>query len=374
MDSTLNNSQLSYFARLDFLRFLAVSLVIIQHWFKTPINQFELGSIGVIIFFVLSGFLITRILLNSKQKIKNKNLSLQRALYVFYMRRTLRIFPIYYLLIFFLFLFNHPIVKENFWWFFFYASNIKTYIDQEWLRTLGPLWSLAVEEQFYLVWPTLILLINPKNIGKLLSTFVVLGPIFRLLSILIAEATFGNVNYHISGIVLMPCNIDAFAIGGLLALKLFDSNYANSLQLLKSPLKWLFFIPFIGIYFLKDNLVFEVLFTSIISGISLIIIDLLIAPQKMKFWDKLTLFQPFVYLGKISYGLYLYHGPFFYIMAIFFAVFNKVIKSNLSIITINPFEGNWASFLNVMFLIFISSISWYIIEKPINKLKKHFRI
>src|ERR1700712_1457278 len=97
----------NYFKQLDGLRFIAVTLVLVDHWSLKSIG-FDAGSLGVSLFFVLSGFLITRILLSSKAK----DLALNRmhgfSLRQFYIRRTLRIFPVYYLIIFVLFAIGVP--------------------------------------------------------------------------------------------------------------------------------------------------------------------------------------------------------------------------------------------------------------------------
>ena len=96
---------MKYIARLDSLRAYAVIIVIISHWFpKIAISKlFPLGSIGVDVFFVLSGFLITYILLGYKN---NSNGAIKQKFKVFYVRRVLRIFPIYYLSLFLLYNFH----------------------------------------------------------------------------------------------------------------------------------------------------------------------------------------------------------------------------------------------------------------------------
>src|SRR6476620_2899804 len=93
-----------YYRQLDTLRAFAVGMVLLSHWFspKHIINKYTLnGTLGVTLFFVLSGFLITGILLRTKTSIENR-LSLREAFKTFYIRRSLRIFPVYYLLLFIL--------------------------------------------------------------------------------------------------------------------------------------------------------------------------------------------------------------------------------------------------------------------------------
>lgn len=369
----MNNNTLLYFNRLDFLRFFAVGLVICQHWFKSYLNKFDIGTVGVIIFFVISGFLITRILLTNKEQIEKKRITLKKSLFNFYVRRSLRIFPIYYLLILFLAIFNHGIVKDNFWWFTLYVNNIKTYVDQSWMGTLGPLWSLAVEEQFYLIWPSIVLLINKKHLKKVFYTMLFIGPIMRVLSIVIAQNYFSQFNPLISVMVLMPFNMDAFAFGGILAAWLYNKEDYEGFILLKG---YSFFIPLISIpllYQLNFLHLHYILFTTVFSVFSFLLIKKLIEPNSLGLLDKIVLFKPFTYLGKISYGIYLYHGPFFFIIAIASWALNKFLNVNSSLNQINQLQGNLGSMINVLVLISITSLSWLFIEKPINKLKRHFK-
>src|SRR5687767_3808258 len=97
-----------YMPQLDALRAFAVFLVIISHWFSREhiVNRYtDNGTLGVTLFFVLSGYLITGILLKNKNSIEQGG-SIKSALKTFYIRRSLRIFPVYYLLIFVLLIFN----------------------------------------------------------------------------------------------------------------------------------------------------------------------------------------------------------------------------------------------------------------------------
>ena len=165
-----------YYPALDGLRGLAILLVIFLHNFGF-MNYFFFGWLGVDLFFVLSGFLITDILLNSLGKpnfLKN-----------FYLRRIFRIFPLYYLVLVICLLIiprigslhlNTQYYTENQGWLWSYLQNWlfifkEPYGDKILLHT----WSLAVEEQFYLVWPLIILLIRKP---KILLAFVLLLLIF----------------------------------------------------------------------------------------------------------------------------------------------------------------------------------------------------
>ena len=153
---------------LDTLRAFAVFFVIIQHfgvWFDytSPSGKFITnvlipdGGFGVNLFFVLSGFLITSILLKAKSAARDdQRLTLVKN---FFIRRALRIFPIYYLLLFFLFFIDYPDIRHYFVYFVTYTSNILSWLTNSW-NSFSHTWTLAVEEQFYLLWPWLIIFVN----------------------------------------------------------------------------------------------------------------------------------------------------------------------------------------------------------------------
>src|SRR5258706_1565132 len=161
-----------YIQQFDAIRAIAVILVIISHWmFYLQVNKmFELGGVGVNIFFVLSGFLITQILLTNKKGIEEGSLKESKAKSIgkFMVRRALRIFPIYYLLLFVVYtsssLFpNRMPAHEDLKYYVSYLQNFLFYQRQGWPdEHLAPTWSLAVEEQFYLVWPWLVFFIRAK--------------------------------------------------------------------------------------------------------------------------------------------------------------------------------------------------------------------
>ena len=180
---TAINYKRSHYPALDGLRGVAILLVVFYHFFDFT-NYFFWGWLGVDLFFVLSGFLITNILL--------RTLYQPDFLRNFYVRRILRIFPLYYfalILILVVLPFFQSLhldlsyYQENQAWFWIYLQN--------WLFVFKPLhgsklllhfWSLAVEEQFYLIWPIIILLVRrPKTLLAIVGGFLLLVMTTRLL-------------------------------------------------------------------------------------------------------------------------------------------------------------------------------------------------
>jgi len=347
-----------------------------EHWFGNPVSDFFLtGRLGVSLFFTISGFLITQILLRRKQAIAAGKESRSGALKTFYIRRSLRIFPIYYLTLIFLLFTLYPGLKEKVLWYFLYGSNIYSFIHQKWDGALGPFWSLAVEEQFYLLWPFLILLIPFNKIKHLLWACVILAPIFRAISLLIAQQISQQPDNYLSMEVLTPACIDAFAFGGLLAL-----NIENPAALKSRVQQFIFNSRILGLciccgclalFFIKDNVIFYLFFPTLFSFCMYKLIRAFTTGVK-GYCGTVIDFKPFIYLGKISYGLYIFHAVFFAIFALFDWLFFKTgirFSFDRFIGSPNRFAGGLFMILS---LVILASISYYLIEKPFMSLKRKY--
>lgn len=229
---------------LDGLRGIAIILVLAHHflppdqrdsgaygWFARAI---EAGWLGVDLFFVLSGFLITGILLDTKPS----------ANYYqgFFGRRALRIFPLYYAVLFVLMIvipltgsrFAVSEIAVHYWpWLVFYGANILIAIQHAWcLGTLSLYWSLAVEEHFYLVWP---FVVKQCSVARLFA--VCLGMVLTavLLRLYFYSHQADPLDYF-SAYVLTPCRCDSLVIGGLVALAARRPNSAFLLRSVVLPL------------------------------------------------------------------------------------------------------------------------------------------
>ena len=176
-----------HLAGLDGLRAIAVGLVLLHH--LVPLHRIvphppgtkvgnvvpPLGYIGVSLFFVLSGFLITRILLAGRERVDAGHTTTPRLLGAFYVRRTLRIFPLYYATLLVLTLLDTGLVRDRIAWHATYTSNWLFSSAAAWSAggSERHFWTLAVEEQFYLLWPWLMLLVPARLLpGALVLTFL----------------------------------------------------------------------------------------------------------------------------------------------------------------------------------------------------------
>lgn len=347
-----------FYPQLDSLRAIAVLMVIISHWFSKEhfLNRYTAnGILGVTLFFVLSGFLITGILLKSKHKIEEGS-SLSNAFKVFYIRRALRIFPIYYLLLFVLLIFNLASFRDSFWWHFFYGSNFYFWIKGAFEGSLSHLWSLAVEEQFYLVWPAIILLIPSRFLTYVLLTGILTEVLFRLLIV---------TDVSDMGRLLMPGSLDSFCIGGLLAYGRSDNKKWHNFYISKHP--WFVIaalillvtvhLPPFRMLSASQSTAFYLLYISVAFGI---LISRVSYNIETLFFKQILNNRVLLYIGKISYGMYLFHNfiPYFYeikILAILEPISMYLIQS-----------------LRLLVLVSIASVSWILIEKPFLRMKDKF--
>ena len=215
---------------LDGLRAIAVGLVFLNHF--APVRTFpqlaflkSIGWIGVDIFFVISGFLITGILLDSRGRHYYRN---------FYVRRTLRIFPPYYALLTALIAsmllyrggLHYQQMVEG-WgspaWLFLYLGNVKTAVTGvEPPAVFVPLWSLHVEEQFYLLFPFIVHNASWKTLRRLLIAMIVGAPLLRIGLWWLAPEK------ELLQFMLLPCRMDGLALGGLIALRLRMGEWSIS--------------------------------------------------------------------------------------------------------------------------------------------------
>src|SRR3979409_474403 len=168
---------LQHIKALDGVRGIAILLVILFHC-----GYLGCGWVGVQLFFVLSGFLITSILL------KDRGASLSAYLKRFYWRRSLRSFPLYYLYLLVILgaylLLKIPPAFANQWpYLFTYTYNVRHILpNYDGSQLLIHLWSLSVEEQFYLIWPLLVFVFAARRFKTLLIGIVVAVPLLRLLT------------------------------------------------------------------------------------------------------------------------------------------------------------------------------------------------
>ncbi|MBD2756628.1 acyltransferase family protein [Spirosoma validum] len=369
----------NHIVQLDGVRFLAVALVLFDHWAVTHIELpvGALGALGVTIFFVLSGFLITRILLSSKDKLSNRpSGGLSKYLKTFYIRRSIRIFPVYYLTLFILALINEPPVRQKFAWLALYGTNIYISIYHTWLGTVDHLWSLAVEEQVYLLLPLVIFFV-PRRHVTLLALCMIVGSVTLRYVLYKSDAAW------FIGYVSTPTCLDAFGLGALMAYGWLYERERFTRLFQPTIWIWLSLIGFIGVGLLNNWIaidsprgyhnvmsdVWERLSASLF-GFFLIGRAVLGFGGIMQWILENPVSQ---YLGRISYGLYLYHNFVFNVYHTQPTHFT--VRAWRRITDILPFLHSSYFFQFSFYLtltILVATVSWFLIEKPINSLKDRY--
>ncbi len=355
-----------YYKHLDGVRAFAVLLVVIHHWtegempFEFIGETYRLGSLlhlggtmGVTLFFVLSGFLITNILMGQQEAFQTRGSAIKKKiLSTFYIRRTLRIFPIYYLYIGVLLIFGIGQVREVWVWLATYSYHLQLFFTNKWVGGyIDHLWSLGMEEHYYLIWPALLLFTPRKYNLHLILAFIATGIITRgYFYLQDPESQFAKFTF---------CVFDSFGIGSLLA------HYHR--KGLKVPGNWWFYWLGFGVWVLLRSPIAHFygksFLTIIIPAYSIGCAFLIaMAVNGVKGISKPFFESKFViYLGKISYGIYLYH--------LFVPDFCQWLAMQAG------FEISkdlvWLPLWSAVCLA-ICSASWLWIEQPVNKLKNRF--
>ncbi len=363
-----------YFKQLNGIRFIAVFLVLLDHWL-VPILPIPLGHLGVVIFFVLSGFLITRILFLNVDEIQQTKSSAWPKIFRFIYRRSLRIFPIYFILLFIGLSFNISNFKELWPWLISYTPNIYIMVKSQWLGTWDHLWSLAVEEQYYLIFPYFILFLTKKKYVRLFIFMICLGILSRLIFFLIAPHEMIERDWMFSYVNPISA-IDCFGMGGLLAYFYhYDYNFflkiAEKKYLLEISLTAVFISLFLSNYskYTYDNIWFSIIERSISAIFSYFLIMIALMERNNNL-GRLLENKVVVYLGSISYGVYLYHNLVYNYYHLNGNTIWGYLSNNFTYLNSLNAESILLKFvINFLLLIGIASFSWFYIEKPINRFK-----
>jgi peptidoglycan/LPS O-acetylase OafA/YrhL len=364
MEIKTPNTSPHYMPQLDGLRAFAVGAVLIHHFFRPPrIGGVDFALLGVWLFFVLSGFLITGILLRARDQVEYGGYPSGFVLRQFYIRRFLRIFPLYYSVLFMAATIDLGDVRDTIFWHLAYMSNYLFATHQHWGPVTAHFWSLSVEEQFYILWPALILFAPRQLLLKLVISAIALGPIFRV------AAHFLDFNW-IARMTVLPASLDALGLGALLA---YCSHHAGEKPILIKRLKqfiyWLAvpgLIVLLGLQnynLLGDATVNSWFIEPVLWALTFVWVINRTSLGLTGVGAKILEFKPLAYTGKISYGIYVYH-PFVYILLpillyrtdINFFLLPRLLQFGLLVGT----------------TVGMAALSWHFLESPINSLKNHF--
>lgn len=338
---------MTYINSLNTVRAIALFLVLVEHWLPKGHYIVKLfpGVIGVTLFFTLSGYLITGVLIKDFDRLKNPRYGFGKIVKNFILRRCLRILPPYYFAIVLAYCFK-PYLSYFEWdalpYLLTFTFNFYIFHVYYWPGTISHFWTLSVEEQFYLFWPFAVGLLNIKW-----KTVLIIS------TLLVALLTRWLYRYYTVGGVLTPACLDSFAIGAGLA---YLGNYSR--EILFKAGKILLLPSILGtsavLYFEYGHTYDDIFYTRLlVSLFSFALIVFLIKnetgpSEKFRwFWQHPVL----IFIGKMSYGMYLYH---------------------LLLPSLVP--GHWFVdfFVRLLLLTGFSWFSWKLLEQPILSLKSKF--
>lgn len=346
-----------YYGQIDTLRFIAVLLVLIEHFATAIGERIHAGFFGVTFFFVISGFLITNILLNSDR-------SLRRSLKLFFGRRVLRIVPVYYLLILVLYIAGYEYVRLYLWSYLLFVYNYASVYYSIPLNFTSHLWTIAVEEQFYLLWPFIVLPLRGSQ------------RVLALLSLIIIAVCGAQILYHVfpsqsvywTGIFPQAYFL---VLGGLGAIvnhnRAVDYKWLNVIiveifivlmPLLLLLVKWSYAIVIAPIFLL------------------LIVLKIVNGGFRLKIINSILEVSIFKYVGRISYGVYLYHLPVAYYAGVYVLepLLEQMLATTQSQVWHFVYDHNWVVRFPLYsgLTILLAHVSYKYFESPFLKLKDYY--
>lgn len=368
-----------YFEKLDVYRFFSAMMVVLYHAYYSWVEHYgqlkfmtsaedhttlnpagryinttiKNGSYGVEIFFVISGFLITTLLLKEKQA--NGRISI----FKFYARRSLRIWPLYYFIIAIaplLISWKGQSYYPNYFANIFFYNNFDTAQNHYWVFPLAHFWSLCIEEHFYIFWPFIIAFVPNKHLVKTFAGLILVSIVYRAVAI-------GSTPDPWFPIYLNTfARFDAIVAGALVAyIHFIDPIHLKISKITRLLVYLIFIIAFCNINIFEWNNFFEAVFKKYFF------IAITLFSMANYLFNEKPLFEflnnkVIRYLGKVSFGIYIYG------LIILEIIIYKIIL---------PYHiDSWVIYLLIVIAasLLIPIISYECLEKQFLKLKKRFEV
>jgi peptidoglycan/LPS O-acetylase OafA/YrhL len=312
------------------VRALAVLVVLAHH--TGPARAVRgLGDAGVTCFFTLSAYLITGILLRTDAPVWT-------TLRAFYSRRALRIFPAYYLLLAVLLGANIPELRATWGWHAAYLSNWFFVAIGRWPPAVGHFWTLAIEEQFYICWPWVVLLVPRQHLGRVCLALVAVGLVTRAWLVAPLGALCG---------VPTIAALDPLALGAWLAWS-------------RARVRWPVALVGYGLA-LSAGPVGGTVYGRVAGPFGIALLSAWAIDAAARGRLPALFGRPMLqYIGAISYGIYLWHVPIAWTLL--------RLRGDDPLM---PDRGSVRDFAIVLALtVVIASLSWFALERPLNGLKR----
>jgi peptidoglycan/LPS O-acetylase OafA/YrhL len=340
--------------QLDALRGIAILLVIAHnatlHYGTTSYLHplFDRGWMGVDLFFVLSGFLISGILLDTKESpnyFKN-----------FYARRILRIWPLYYCLLAFMFLVLPRVsasegvtifAKSSPWWAYpLFLQNFLLPLSTDAAGPLGVTWSLAIEEQFYLVWPIIVRFLSRRQVAILAVAGIAASPVLR----------YFLAAHHVHIYANFFCRLDGLMLGAFLAALVRSKDFVRERFVGVALAVLIVAAPLAVVMDLRHEEWIVFTFTSIAAGA--LVYLAMFWRQKWVQWPLTNRFLLFT--GTISYGLFLLH---------------KIAFAGVDGLHVKYVQHPFVMLGVILIGSYVLAItSWNVLEQPFLRLKRFFTL
>ncbi len=365
-----------YFENLDGLRFLCFLSVFFYHSFYTDFTHisssysykfikwgvFGNGNLGVNFFFVLSGFLITYLLI--EEKLNNNTIAVTK----FWMRRVLRIWPLFYFCVFFGFVI-FPILKSVFGqepdesatlvYYLTFLNNfdmIKNGLPDA--SILGVLWSVAIEEQFYFIWPLILSFVPVKKFWIPFVVVIIISLTFRAVN-----PSYNNDEFH-----TLSC-IGDMAVGAFGAWFCFKNSFKVFIISMSKAGLILLYASFFLIFFFRSELFNHLFFLQVLERIIIAIFILFIILEQNYCKNslfKMSRFTKISYLGRLTYGMYCLH----FIGILIATNLTKMLQFNTHLWQVIFVDSSIALFITII----ISLLSYRYFESFFLRLKNKFQV
>ena len=342
--------------QIDALRILAVIWVLFDHFWLAG-GSGPMGRLSVRLFLLISGYLITHILLRSRDAMEAQKTPLRQVLTSFYARRALRIAPAYYLLIFLTWQWGAEDFKGSLPWILSFQSSVLFAKTQSWgpPYQLAHLWTLSVQEQFYLLWPAIVLLVRRGALGVWVAGIAATGPVFRVAMVMLGlDDTAG-------AYTLLPSSATALCIGAAAAMlerkRAVPGWFAG-------PRPWWLIgaavaFAVVTVASWPDRLHYLLIEFCWLPPLAALLLS---AAKGIEGPVGRVLDQKWLqYLGRISLGVYLYQNLAY-----------AAAKWILGPAGLSTANGPAVFFATSVFAIAFALVSWKLLEQPVNGWKRLF--
>lgn len=362
----MNNNKSKYLPSIDSLRALAVLAVIIYH---VDVNYLPGGFLGVDLFFVLSGYLISSLIIKEYKKTGSVNL------YNFYIRRARRLLPAVYFMItvglVVMVLFNEVLLRKSHldaifgyiyssnWWYIFHKLD---YFDSFGAQSpFKHLWSLAIEEQFYMIFPLLFLLVNRKKKSKDGTYKLNKNFLYVVLGLIIVSLIAHIILFDINNISRIYFGTDTRAFSllvGVVGAILYPIERLHAKVTLQQNMIYSV-VSLVSIATLITVMIYTSEYNTwlyrggflLVAVLGLIVI--ISSGKQHTLMSRLLSFKPVVFIGKISYSLYLWH----FLVLVLTTPVSEIGNPNIYFVI-----------LRVILTFIVAIVSYVFVETPIRKL------